>query len=50
MVLIKKLWNDNPAFTLVLRWALMSAAIFWAFVFRVGAHAPGLPEFVYVNF
>ena len=50
MVLVKKLWNGDPVFSLVLRWAFMSAAIFWSVTYRLGAQASKLPQFVYVNF
>ncbi len=50
MVLIRKLWHDHRVFFLTLRWAFMSAAIFWSIAYRLGAQASKLPQFIYVNF
>jgi hypothetical protein len=32
------------------KWALMSAAVFWTLVYTLAARGQGFPEFVYVNF
>jgi hypothetical protein len=34
----------------ILKWALMSATVFWTLIYRLGAEASIFPEFVYVNF
>jgi hypothetical protein len=33
-----------------LRWAFMTAILFWTVVYRLGSDGSGLPQFVYVNF
>jgi hypothetical protein len=35
---------------IVVKWALMSATIFWTLVYRLAAEAGKFPEFVYANF
>lgn len=50
MVLMKKFWKGDAVSLLVLKWALMSAGIFWLVTYRLGAQASNLKQFVYVNF
>ena len=39
----------SPAFQ-VLKWSLMSAAIFWTAVYKSSERGLKVPDFVYVNF
>jgi hypothetical protein len=41
--------RDTTAWVVV-KWALMSATIFWTLVYRLATEAGKFPEFVYANF
>lgn len=34
----------------VVKWSLMSSAVFWMIIYRLSQLAVRMPEFVYVNF
>ncbi|MBN8730178.1 MAG: hypothetical protein J0L64_06515 [Acidobacteria bacterium] len=45
---IEPLWGGHAG--KLLRWSLMSAALFWMLVYRLSSAASAFPDFVYVHF